>query len=292
MRRTHRVLLAPFTLLAVGVIAFALLELIPGDPAAANLGIRATEANREALRTALHLDGGALHRLLSFLGHLLRFDLGRSISDGRPVLDKIFERLPRSAFLAVNALVIAWALAVPLAMWRQRRAMTLMLAGLYAVPVPALAMGMLAAGLPYGASVATTCVAAVCLVPWLLPRIHAQVARAIAESVDGDAMRTLHAVGASRSRVLRSALRVHALRLVTLLAVQLPALLSGVVLVEAIFGLPGLGLLAFDAMAARDQPVLLGLVVCGAGFTILATLLVDLVGPTLDPRLSVYGERR
>jgi len=129
--------------------------------------------------------------------------------------------------------------------------------------------------------------AALSLSPLLVPRVYAQSVRALDEALRGDDTRTLRAVGAAPARVARAALRSSALRLITLVSLQLPALLSGAVLVEAIFGLPGLGLLAFDALASRDQPVLLGLVIVGAAMSIGAAALVDLAAPRLDPRLRV-----
>jgi peptide/nickel transport system permease protein len=197
--------------------------------------------------------------------------------------------------VALLALDFAWGLALPMAAWRTRRGRVdvagLTLSILYAVPVPALAVAVLAAGAPFGPSLGAATAAAACLSPLLLPRVYAHVARALDDALDDDALRTLRAAGAGRSRVLRAALHVQSLRLLTLVSVQLPALLSGAVLVEAVFGVPGLGLLAVDALAARDYPVQLGLVVMGAAITLTCTLLVDLVAPTIDPRLADGAER-
>ncbi len=291
MKRWGRVVLAPLTWLSVGVIAFALLELVPGDVVGTQLGLRGNAADREALRAALQLQGGVLQRLVTFLAHLGVLDFGRSLVDGRSVLAKVGERVPTSALVGLSALALSWCLAVPLALWCRRGAITGLMAALYAVPVPALAMTMLAVGAPYGLSLGSVVAAAVCLLPWLLPRIHAHVARALEESLATDSMQALRAAGASQARITRAALRVQALRLLTLLGAQVPALLSGVVLVEAIFGIPGLGLLATDALAARDQPVLLGLVLFGALLTIVSSALVDLAAPWLDPRLRSLSER-
>jgi len=279
------VLAAPVSLFIVAVLSFLLLELVPGDAGGARLGLSGNEAARRALREALGLSGGVLERLLSYLAHTAQLDLGRSLSDGRLVRDKIFERLPLTAALAVAALGLAWVVALPLALRARRRSLEVPLSLLYATPVPALALALVALGAPYGPSVGALFTAALCLLPLLLPRIYAQLARALEEALLADDSRTLRAIGAPPRRVMRAALRTQALRLVTLVALQLPALLSGAVLVEALFGLPGLGLLAFDALAARDQPVLLGLVLVGALLTIGATLVVDLVTPLLDPRL-------
>ncbi len=291
MSRTRRLLLVPVTLLAVALLSFLLLELVPGDPAAARLGVMSSESARAALRSALGLSGGLPQRLLQYLVHLASFDLGHSFVDGRAVGDKILERLPITAALALVSAVLAWVIALPLALRRARRArvgagiVDLAIGLLYAAPVPALAIALLALGAPYGASFGALVAAALCLSPLLVPRVYAQALRALDEALQSDDARTLRAVGAPVSRVVRAALQSSALRLVTLASLQLPALLSGAVLVEAIFGLPGLGLLAFDALAARDQPVLLALVLVGATISIGAAALVDLAAPLLDPRL-------
>ncbi len=107
------------------------------------------------------------------------------------------------------------------------------------LPLPAVALGLLAAGAPYGASMSSLVLAAACLLPLLVPRTYAELARALDESLSGDELRTLRAVGAPPAHVVRAALRGQALRLVTLASLQLPALLSGAAIVEAVFGVPG-----------------------------------------------------
>ena len=300
MSRSRRLLTTLATFVAVCVLAFFVVELTPGDTASARLGTGGDDVAREALRHALGIDGPLFVRLLRWLSHLARFDLGRSLSDGRPVLEKIAERLPTSLLLAVVALSLAWAIALPLAIERARRSradsastVELVLVALsYSVPLPALALAMVACGAGYGATVGGVLAAAACLLPLLVPRIYAHCTGALAEALAADDARTLRAVGASPSRVVRVALRSTALRLVTLVSLQLPALLSGVVLVEGIFGLPGLGTLAFDALAARDHSVQLGLVIVGAAITLGCALIVDLIAPRLDPRLAATGSRR
>jgi peptide/nickel transport system permease protein len=295
VRRARRVGVAVFTFALVCVLAFLVVECAPGDPASAQLGTHGSVAAREALRQSLGLHGGFGARLVQWLLDLVRLDLGTSFSDGRSVLRKIAERAPMTLAVALLAMLFAWGLALPPAVWRARRgridAVGLVLSILYAVPVPALAVAVLAAGAPFGPSFGSAAAAAACLLPLLLPRVYAHVARALDDALADDALRTLRAAGAGPGRIVRAALRVQLLRLLTLVSVQLPALLSGAVLVEAVFGVPGLGLLAVDALATRDYPVQLGLVVVGAAITLLSTLVVDLVAPSIDPRLADGGER-
>lgn len=294
MSRSRRVLTALATFAAVCVIAFFVVELTPGDITTARFGTGGNAVARESLRRALGIDAPLFVRLFRWLGHLMRFDLGNSLSDGEPVLRKILERLPMSLLLAVMSLALAWAIALPLAMRRAQRGRSeaagtielALVALAYAMPLPALALIMLACGAGYGATLGGVLAAAVCLLPLLVPRIYAHCVRALDDALAGDDARTLRAVGASPSRVAQLALRSSALRLLTLVSLQLPALLSGVVLVEGIFGIPGLGTLAFDALASRDHSVQLGLLIVGAAITIGCALIVDLVAPRLDPRLG------
>jgi peptide/nickel transport system permease protein len=295
MSRGRRVLAALAAIVLVVTIAFFVIELAPGDAAATQLGVRGSEAERTALRTALGLDGGIFARFFQYLAHALRGDLGRSYADGRPVLAKIGERLPLSFALACIALALTWLIAIPLSLLRARntrRALDVIFAFAYALPLPAVALALVAMGAPYGASVGSLVLAASCLLPLLVPRTYAELARALDETLAGDELRTLRAIGAAPAHVLRAALRGQALRLVTLASLQLPVLLSGAAIVEAVFGVPGIGLLAFDALAGRDHPVQLGLVLVSGVIVVVVNLAVDLAAPLFDPRLRVTAERR
>ena len=161
---------------------------------------------------------------------------------------------------------------------------------LYAIPVAAVAMLALGAGAPYGRGPLVLLSAASCLSLAALVRLSRYQRGALLTALRADYIRTARATGASPTRVIaRHALRNALLPMVTLLGAELPALLSGSVIVEQVFGVHGLGLLGFDAVLARDYPVLLGLTTLGALVTLAGVLAADAAYGLLDPRLRRSG---
>ncbi len=155
----------------------------------------------------------------------------------------------------------------------------------YGVPAAAVALLLLRLGAPYGRGLGPLCAAAACLAAGHSLGL-AQVHRAaLLEELGRDYVTTARAKGAGPARAYAHALANALIPLVTLLSLDLPALLSGSVLVEAVFGVPGLGLLGFDAVLTRDYPVLLGLTSLGALVTLLCLLFGDLLSAAIDPRL-------
>ncbi len=280
------------TLIGITVATFLLLELAPGDPADLRLGRGSNAAAVTALRAELGLGDTAPVRYLRWLGHSLSFDFGRSFVDGRPVRNKLAEALPTTLLLGALAALFGWGLGVPLgcalalARERNRRLAEVALSLAYALPTASLALILLRGGAPFGDRAPTILVAALALAVPLCVRIGRHQTRALTAALASDWARTARALGASRVRVLvRHALRHALLPTVTLLTSELPALLSGSVLVEQIFGLRGLGTLGLDAVFARDYPVLLGLGTLGALLTFAGTALGDVLVRRLDPRL-------
>lgn len=286
------------TLIGITVATFLLLELAPGDPADLRLGRGSNVAAVAALRTELGLDGGhdagsVAQRYLTWLGHSLRFDFGRSFVDGRAVRQRLAEALPTTLLLGFLAALFGWGLGVPLgcalalARDRSRRLADVALSLAYALPTASLALILLRAGAPYGDRNVTLVVAALCLAMPLWVRIGRHQTAALKTALASDWARTARATGASEAQVLvRHALRHALLPTVTLLTSELPALLSGSVLVEQIFGLRGLGTLGIDAVLARDYPVLLGLGTLGAVLTFAGTGLGEVLVRWLDPRVA------
>ena len=187
-------------------------------------------------------------------------------------------------------MVFAYLLAVPLGCAlalgegrRWTRAVEVVLALAYATPSIALGLLLLAAGAPFGNRALV--VAAACLSLTALVRVSRHQRSALLGALRADYIQTARAKGGGPATILRHALRNALLPVLTLLGVELPALLSGSVLVEQVFGIHGLGLLAFDAVLARDYPTLLGLTTLAAVLTLVAVLLVDAAYGLLDPRL-------
>jgi peptide/nickel transport system permease protein len=291
----RRLAWVPPTLIGITLVTFILLHLGPGDPASvqAALGRGVSQASIDAFRREYRLDEPPATRYLSWLGRSARLDFGESLSDGRSVRDKLASALPATCVLALLATLFAYVIAVPLgcvlALRDGRRGAAIAQAMLYvpyAIPVAALALFALRAGAPYGASAGGLIIAAACLSLPALVRLSRYQRGALLSALRADYIRTAQAKGADPRRVVG----VHALRnallpMVTLLGAELPALLSGSVIIEQAFGIRGLGLLGFDAVLARDYPVLLGLATLGALITLLGVALADLGYTLLDPRL-------
>jgi peptide/nickel transport system permease protein len=303
----RRLLLALATLWLAGSLVFGLTLLLPGDPVQAILGLEASPEARAALERALGLDKPPLVRYLAWLQDLLRGDLGESIRYGKPVGELLGERLPLTLALVLLGLSGALLLALPLALLAVRLPpLDLALSGLMALlqSLPTFFLGVVllyafavhlpllpASGFPgFGE-------AREALRHLLLPAFTLALARAailfrmargsLLEVLSQDYIRTARAKGVPEARVLlKHALRPASLPLVTVLGLEGGFLLTGAVVVEAVFALPGLGSLALTALEARDYPLLQGLVLVMAGLIVLFNLMVDLLYGLLDPRVE------
>ncbi len=290
-----RLAVAAPTLIGITLITFALVHLAPGDPAALRAGTgRGVTAQVIAENRALAgLDRPLGERYLAWLGRSARLDFGTSLSDGRPVRARIGEALPRTALLALAAALMAFALGVPLGCWtalrdgtRAAAAADLALALAYALPSVALALALLRLGAPYGGGAAALLAPAACLALPSVVTLARYQRGALLEVLRADYLRTARAKGASARAVLYGhALRNALLPMVTLLGAQVPALLSGSVIVESIFGVRGLGTLGYEAVLQRDYPTLMGLTTLGAVATLAGVLVADFAYGLLDPRL-------
>lgn len=293
----------------VSLLSFSLLRLIPGDTATMMLGTRYTEARAERLRERHGLDQPLPVQYLRWLGRVVRGDLGESAYTGRPVRDEILERLPVTAQLAGGALALALLIAIPLGMLGATRrgkagdhvAQTLGLAGL-SVPnfwlgtVLILGFSLGPAGLPSGGYVPPGMDLAANLRHMLLPTLALSLAVAavllrmcrssLLEVLDQDFMELARAKGVPRRRLLW----VHALKnawlpVMTVLGIQAGYLLGGSVVIESVFSLPGVGLLALNAIQTRDYVMLQGVILFVATAFLLINLTVDLLYAWIDPRI-------
>lgn len=290
-----RLLLAPVTLVGITLVTFLLLHLAPGDPASvrAGQGRGVTAESIAELRHEYGLDRPLAVQYLSWLGRSLVLDFGRSLGDGQPVRDKLLAALPRTGALALLSTVISYLLAVPLGVWlaaRDRRRVARVAGSalylVYALPTAAVALLVLRAGAPYGGDLLGLVAGAACLSLATLVRLARHQRSAVLEALRADWVRTARAIGAGERRLLVAHVLPNALLpMVTLLAAELPALLSGTVIVEQVFGIRGLGLAGFDAVLGRDYPMLLGLTMLGAVLTLAGVLAADVGYGLIDPRL-------
>jgi peptide/nickel transport system permease protein len=297
----RRLLQAGFVVLVVTLLVAWAVRL-SGDPATmlAQGAGSVTQEDLDRIRTALGLDRPFGVQYLSFLGGLLRGDLGRSFQGGTPVALLIGRALPNTLALAGSAIVLSVAAAVPLgvqAAVRRGRAADqairiLSLVGLSFPNFWLALMGVLLFSVtlgwlpPSGAGglglVMPTLVLAVILTASTVRLVRSTML----EALGAPYVQVARAKGLRERVVLyRHALRNCAIPIVTYLGLQFGSLIGGVVVIERVFAWPGLGSLAFDAVAARDYPVLQAVVLVLALVIVAVNLLTDLLYGALDPRI-------
>lgn len=299
------------TLAVASMVVFAVMELLPGDPARLMLGMNATPESVAALRTQMGLDDPILIRYLNWVGGMLVGDFGRSFTYSAPVINLIAERAVVSIPLALIALFLSTAIAIPVGIFAAaRRGRTgdavsmgaaqvgvavpnfwfaLMLVYVFAVWLQLVPAG----GFPgWGGGIWPGLRALILpAVALALPQaaILARVTRsAMLEVLGEDYIRTARAKGMPRRYVLwRHALRNAMIPVLTIMGLQFAFLLAGTIIIENVFYLPGLGRLVFQAITQRDLIVVEGVVMLLVASVILINLLVDLCYALVDPRLRI-----
>ena len=303
----HRLAGALLVIFGVVSIVFLLIHLIPGDPVEIMLGEAASVVDREALRVSLGLDQPLAHQFLAYLEGLLRLDLGSSFHSRRPVVGLLLERLPATLVLAGMTLVITLLMAVPLGIVAAMRRNSLWDSGamsfsMLGVSVPNFWLGPLlilvfslwlgwfpVSGRDgFGAVV----LPAITLGTGLAAVLSRMVRSSMLEVLGEDYMRTARAKGLAPSRVIiHHGLRNALLPVITLLGLQLGALLAGAVITETVFSWPGIGLLTIEAIQSRDYPVVQACVLLISVSYVLINLLTDIAYGWVDPRIRLGGGR-
>ena len=306
------------TVLGIIVLDFFFLQLMPGDAAdvmATEAG-SATEESMAALRHQFGLDLPLLRQLLNFLNHLAHGSLGFSPRFNTTVMDLILQRLPGTLLLMITALGFALLLGIVLgsvmAAWVGKwpdRLLSVVVLLLYSMPgfwVGLMAIVLFSVKLGWlpndgnetiGANLTGFAFLADRLVHLILPAlalasffvaVYARLVRtSMLEAQRQDFMRTAHAKGLSPLLIqLRHALRNALIPVTTVAGMHLGNLLGGAVVVETLFGWPGMGRLALEAVLARDFSVLLGVLLLSSLLVIVANVLIDLLHAWLDPRIG------
>ncbi len=307
----RRVGQAAVVLLGVSVIVFLLMQLVPGDPVRIALGTRFDPDTYEALRERSGLDRPVVVQYFSFLGNALSGDLGVSFRSGQPVTDALVERLPATLSLAAVSLLVALLIALPLGLLSATRSgkVSDYVATLFSqvgVSIPDFWMAILLillftstlGWLPPSGYVPFTESPVEWLQHIVMPALAVGlvsgsiltrfVRSAVLESMSREHVRTATAKGLPAGVVLRRhVVRGALVPIVTVTGVQLATLLGGVVVVEVIFAWPGIGRLTYEAVQARDYPVMQGAVLMFAAVFLVVNLVVDLVYAALDPRIAL-----
>lgn len=304
--------------LAIAALNFALAKMAPGDAAdilAGQMG-HATLEFTEQLRREFGLDLPVLEQFVAYMGRVARLDLGVSLIQQQPVIDLIADRMPATLLLMLSALGLAIATGVALGVAAARRQGTwvdnlvsvgallvyatpafwlgLMLIVLFSIRLDLLPSGgMMQIGVAMGPLEAALDVARHLVLPaatlgLFYAAVYARLMRAAMLEVYGqDFITTARAKGLSERVIAWThALRNALLPVVTLAGMQVGHLLGGSVLIETVFGWPGLGRLVFDALVQRDLNLLLGILFVSSVVVVLANLAVDLLYGLLDPRIA------
>ncbi|MBL8953710.1 MAG: ABC transporter permease [Myxococcaceae bacterium] len=307
------------TFLGITVLTFAIAHLAPGDPLQLD-----PESARSLSVRAVRPDEPLPVQYLRWLGRVATFDFGRSLHDQRPVIEKLAEALPRTMSIAFLALLVAYGLAIPLGVYQAARPRSLVsraLGGLlfvaYSVPSFWVAVMLLlfftggrglawfpfeglhskdAGELGWGAWLLDTAwhlvLPVACLAYATLAVVSRQVRASMLEALTQDYVRAARARGIGRRSILfRHALRNSLLPVITMLSFSLPYLIGGSIVVERVFGIPGMGSLAFDAIGTRDYPVVMAVATLSALVTMFAVLGADLLYAVADPRIRLGGAR-
>ncbi|MFI6291554.1 ABC transporter permease [Nonomuraea sp. NPDC050790] len=298
---------AAVVLFVVSIITFALSLLVPGDPAVHIAGEHATREEIAAVRDRLGLDQPVAVRYVSWAAAALSGDLGTSLYNSQPVTEILAERLPVTLSLALAAMAVAVLISIPLgtlaALRPGGRLDRVISSGTaLAVATPSFWLGLLlilALAITYPVFPATGyrpigdgfgVFAAHLALPALTLGLAAaveptrQLRAALADVLESDYVRTARAKGLLGGAVLRRhALRNAAVPYVTVIGLETGQLLGGAVVVETVFGLPGLGTLAESTVTRQDLPVLQGIVIASTLVVVAANLAVDLAYRRLTP---------
>jgi peptide/nickel transport system permease protein len=306
---TTRLISLVLSLLAASVVIFAVIEVIPGDPAAFMLGLNAQPDTVAALREQLGLEGSMAARYLHWLGGMLTGDFGTSYTYKVPVSDLVLARLWISLPLALYALALSTLIAFPvglIAAARRGRPADMGIMGVtqLGIAVPNFWFAMIlvvifaiklrwfsAGGFPgwdkgFWLSLKSLTLPAIALA---LPQasILARVMRsAVLDTLDQDYIRTARAKGLTRGQAIRRhGLRNALIPVLTIIGMQFSFLLAGAIIIENVFFLPGLGRLIFQGITQRDLIVVESVVMLLVFAVITINFMVDLAYAAVDPRL-------
>jgi peptide/nickel transport system permease protein len=294
----------------VATVVFLLIRLVPGDPARAILGETAQEEQIAKVRSQLGIDRPLPEQYVTWLGRTARGDLGTSISSGRPVMLDIQQRIGNTVELIVLSVLVSLIIGMPLgilAALRSNRPADYVIssAAVLGLSLPSFVVGtilLLVVGLrlrwlppsqfvPWQQDLAqhlrVIALPVIALSASTIAVIIRMTRSSMLEVVRQDYIRTARAKGlGDRVVIARHALRNALNPVVSIVGLEIAALLGGTVIVETIFNWPGLSSLLIAGVRARDYPVVQGVVLLIAVLTVLINLLVDLIYGWLDPRIS------
>lgn len=298
----YRLVSAAIVMLGVSTITFALLHVVPGDPVEVMLGESASIADREALRHDLGLDKPFITQWMAFQRDLIHLDFGDSLYSKKPIKTLIAERAPWTALLALVSLLVALLIAVPLGTAAALKVGT-------SVDTLASSLSLLGVSIPnflFGPlliiifsislgwfptsgkeGVGSIVLPALTLGSSLAAVLSRMIRASLLEVMSEEYVVAAQARGLSKLRVLMVHIYPNAsLPVLTVIGLQLGALLGGAVITEIIFSWPGIGQLLIEGIQRRDYPVVQACVLVVSFVYVLVNMLTDIAYSHLDPRIS------
>jgi len=288
-------------LVGISILLFFMLRMLPGDPAQVLAGQMASPEEIETIRKQLGLDRPVYEQYLSYLGRLVRLDLGRSARTQNPVIEEIWARLPNTALLAVVAIGLACLFGIPAGVISAVRPYTwvdymVTMGALFGISMPVFWLGLMLVvlfavvlrWLPAGGTGSWQHVVlpSVTLASFVVAFIARMTRSTMLETLSLDYISTARSKGLKEEVVvIKHALRNALIPIVTVVGLQFGLLLGGAVLTETVFAWPGIGRLIVDSILARDYPVIQGTILIFGLLYILVNLAVDILYVVIDPRI-------
>lgn len=298
----RRLFQALLILILVSITVFLLIHIVPGDPARIMLGDRAREVDVEVLRAQLGLDQPLPAQYATFVSDLLRGDFGDSIRAQRPTLTLIAEAVPATVQLTGAALLLAFGVGIPVGVLSAIKRGSLLDKGslilaLLGQSIPAFWLGLvLIAFVSLGLGLLPTSgiggikhliLPAVALAPTAMGMVLRVTRISVIEVMNEDYVRTATAKGLHPAVVIvKHALKNASLPIITIMGLQVGALLGGAIITETVFAWPGVGRLAVNALIQRDWPVVRTVILLAAFLLVMINLFIDMVYAWIDKRVQ------
>lgn len=302
-------------LLVVSIVVFLLVHLTPGDPARVMLGSEASQSDVDALRESMGLNQPVLVQYWDWLRHALTGDLGTSVFMQQPVTEVLAHRMGPTASLAIAAELIIVVVAVPLGIAAARRpggAMdrSVMVVALIGMGIPSfvlaiflvLIFGVILKVLPvagwadisdgFGPFLSHLVLPAIALAVILSALVARMTRGSMMDVLSENFVQLARSIGMSETRIVyREVLRNASLPIITVLGTTFGSLITGAVVTETVFNIPGIGQLVVDSIDRRDYPIIQGVVLLGALLYVGINLVIDLLYGILDPRVRLASGR-
>ncbi len=298
-----RLFSAFIVIFGVVFIVFMLIHMVPGDPVEVMLGESASVVDREMLRHALGLDLSLPQQFINYLNKLVHFDLGQSLHSKKAISELLSERIVPTLELSIAALLVAFLIAFPLgimaALKKGKAADTAaMVFSLTGISIPNFLMGpllilvfaIMLGWFPVSGrdGLSSLVLPALTLGTALAAILSRMIRASLLEVLNEDYIRTARAKGLGTIRVIGlHALKNAMLPVITLIGLQIGALLAGAVITEMVFSWPGLGQLTIESIQKRDYPVVQACILLISTTYVVINTLTDIVYGMLDPRIRI-----